>query len=204
MFTGIIREVGTLLSRRDSGDTYLRISCQRAPETIETGASIACNGICLTVMEAGTSDGRHWFEVAASAETKARTTLGDWRPGQRINLESALRLGDELGGHIVSGHVDGIGEITAIRAEGDSHRLTMRAPAGLGKFIARKGSICVDGISLTVNEVDDDAAGTSFGVNIIPHTWSVTSLAGAAPGGKVNLEIDLMARYVARLNEMAG
>jgi riboflavin synthase len=204
MFTGIIREVGTLLSRRDSGDTYLRIACQRAPETIETGASIACNGICLTVMETGTDDGRHWFEVAASAETKARTTLGDWRPGQRINLESALRLGDELGGHIVSGHVDGIGEITAIRAEGDSHRLTLRAPVGLGKFIAGKGSICVDGISLTVNEVDDDAAGTSFGVNIIPHTWSVTSLAGAAPGGKVNLEIDLMARYVARLNEMAG
>ncbi len=200
MFTGIIREVGTLLTRRDAGDTYLRIACQRAPETIETGASIACNGICLTVMEAGTDEGRHWFEVAASAETKDKTTLGAWQPGQRINLEPALRLGDELGGHIVSGHIDGVGEITGVRAEGDSHRLTLRAPEALARFIASKGSICIDGISLTVNEV----AGSTFGVNIIPHTWSVTSLAGAEPGGQVNLEIDLLARYVARLNEMAG
>ena len=212
MFTGIIREIGTLLSRREAGDTYLRIACQRAPETIEIGASIACNGICLTVMEAGTNpganpgaspgadDGRHWFEVAASAETKDKTTLGAWQPGQRINLEPALRLGDELGGHIVSGHVDGVGEITGIRAEGDSHRLSLRAPEALARFIASKGSICIDGISLTVNEV----AGSTFGVNIIPHTWSVTSLAGAEPGGQVNLEIDLLARYVARLNEMAG
>ena len=199
MFTGIIREVGTLLIRREAGDTYLRIACQRAPETIETGASIACNGICLTVMETGTEDGRNWFEAAASAETKDKTTLGAWQPGQRINLEPALRLGDELGGHIVSGHVDGVGEITGIRAEGDSHRLSLRAPDALARFIASKGSVCIDGISLTVNEVD----GPAFGVNIIPHTWSVTSLAGAEPGGQVNLEIDLLARYVARLNEMA-
>ncbi len=208
MFTGIIREVGTLLSRREAGDTYLRIACRRAPETIEIGASIACNGICLTVMETGTNpgtdDGQHWFEVAASAETKAKTTLGAWQPGQRINLEPALRLGDELGGHIVSGHVDGVGEITGIRAEGDSHRLTLRAPEALARFIASKGSICIDGISLTVNEVADVDGGATFGVNIIPHTWSVTSLAGAEPGGQVNLEIDLLARYVARLNEMAG
>ena len=200
MFTGIIREVGTLLSRREAGDTYLRIACRRAPETIETGASIACNGICLTVMEAGTDQGRHWFEVAASTETKGKTTLGAWQPGQRINLESALRLGDEMGGHIVSGHIDGVGEITGIRAEGDSHRLSLRAPEALARFIASKGSICIDGISLTVNEVD----GPSFGVNIIPHTWSVTSLAGAQPGGQVNLEIDLLARYVARLNDRLG
>jgi riboflavin synthase len=200
MFTGIIREVGALLARRDAGDTYLRIGCQRAPETIETGASIACNGICLTVMETGREDGRTWFEVAASAETKARTTLGGWQPGQRINLEPALRLGDEMGGHIVSGHVDGVGEITGIRPEGDSHRLTIRVPAGLARYIASKGSICVDGISLTVNEV----GGETFGVNIIPHTWAVTSLAGVRPGAKVNLEIDLLARYVARLTEMAG
>jgi riboflavin synthase len=202
MFTGIIREVGTLLSRREAGDTYLRIACQRAPETIEVGASIACNGICLTVIETGTYAGpngnQNWFEVAASGETKAKTTLGTWRPGQRINLEPALKLGDELGGHIVSGHVDGVGEITAIEADGDSHRLTLRAPGTLAKFIATKGSICVDGISLTVNEVD----GPVFGVNIIPHTWSATSLAEAEPGGQVNLEIDLLARYVARLNEM--
>ncbi|HSF94889.1 MAG TPA: riboflavin synthase [Thermohalobaculum sp.] len=200
MFTGIIREVGTLLARRDAGDTYLRIGCQRSPETIEIGASIACNGICLTVIETGSDNGQNWFEVAASAETKSKTTLGGWQPGQRINLEPALRLGDEMGGHIVSGHVDGVGEITAIRPEGDSHRLTIRAPEGLAKFIAAKGSICVDGISLTVNEV----AGAAFGVNIIPHTWSVTSLAGAEPGARVNLEIDLLARYVARLNEMTG
>jgi len=200
MFTGIIREVGALLSRREAGDTYLRIACQRAPETIEIGASIACNGICLTVMESGTDDDQHWFEVAASTETKDKTTLGAWQPGQRINLEPALRLGDELGGHIVSGHIDGVGEIAAIRPEGDSHRLTLRAPEALARFIASKGSICVDGISLTVNEVE----GATFGVNIIPHTWSVTSLAGAEPGGQVNLEIDLLARYVARLNEMAG
>jgi riboflavin synthase len=200
MFTGIIREVGTLLSRREAGDTYLRIACRRAPETIEIGASIACNGICLTVMETGTDDGRNWFEVAASAETKDKTTLDAWQPGQRINLEPALRLGDEMGGHIVSGHVDGVGEIAAIRAEGDSHRLSLRAPEALARFIASKGSICIDGISLTVNEVE----GATFGVNIIPHTWSVTSLAGAEPGGQVNLEIDLLARYVARLNEMSG
>jgi riboflavin synthase len=202
MFTGIIREVGTLISRRDAGETYLRIACQRAPETIETGASIACNGICLTALETGTSDGQNWFEVAASAETKSKTTLAAWQPGQRINLEPALRVGDELGGHIVSGHVDGLGEITGVRAEGDSHRLTLRAPDHLTRFIAPKGSICVDGISLTVNEVDD--ASTSFGVNIIPHTWSATSLAGAEPGRLVNLEIDLLARYVARLKDVAG
>lgn len=200
MFTGIIREVGSLLTRRDAGDTYLRIGCRRAPETIETGASIACNGVCLTVIAAGGDAGQNWFEVAASAETKAKTTLGAWQPGQRINLEPALRLGDELGGHIVSGHVDGVSEITAIRPEGDSHRLTIKVPAGLAKFIASKGSIAVDGISLTVNEVASD----SFGVNIIPHTWSVTSLAGAQLGTQVNLEIDLLARYVARLTEMAG
>jgi riboflavin synthase len=200
MFTGIIREVGTVLSCREEGDTYLRISCARAPETIEIGASIACNGICLTVLETGTQDGASWFEVSASAETKAKTTLGAWGPGHRVNLEPALRLGDELGGHIVSGHVDGVGEILSISPEGASHRFRFRAPQGLGKFIASKGSIAIDGISLTVNEVE----GAEFGVNIIPHTWNVTSLAATAPGSKVNLEIDLLARYVARLSEMAG
>lgn len=200
MFTGIIREVGTLLARRESGDTYLRIGCTRSPETIETGASIACNGICLTVLETGTGDGQSWFEVSASAETKAKTTLGAWQAGQRINLEPALRLGDEMGGHIVSGHVDGVGKITGIRPEGDSHRITIRVPSDISRFIAPKGSVAVDGISLTVNEVD----GATFGVNIIPHTWSVTSLAGAEEGSEVNIEIDLLARYVARLAEVAG
>jgi riboflavin synthase len=204
MFTGIIREVGTLLARRDTGDTYLRIGCARPAETIEIGASIACNGICLTVTDAGAEGGQSWFEVAASAETKAKTTLGGWQLTQRINLEPALRLGDELGGHIVSGHVDATGQITSVRPEGDSHRLTLRAPRALAKFIAPKGSVCIDGISLTVNEVEDGDDGVSFGINIIPHTWAVTSLAGAGPGMQVNLEIDLLARYVARLNEMTG
>jgi len=189
MFTGIIREVGTLISRREAGDTHLRIGCKRAPETIEIGASIACNGICLT--------GQNWFEVSASAETVSKTTAGSWQPGRRVNLEPALRIGDELGGHIVSGHVDGVGEIAGTRAEGESHRLSIRAPAALAKFIASKGSIAVDGISLTVNEV----SGSEFGVNIIPHTWAVTSLGDAQAGMKVNLEIDLLARYVARLAE---
>lgn len=200
MFTGIIRELGTVLSRRDAGDSYLRIACDRPAETIEPGASIACNGICLTVIEAGREGGRSWFEVSASAETKAKTTLGDWREGTPVNLEPALRIGDELGGHILSGHVDGMGEIVGVAPEGDSHRLTVRAPEALAKFIASKGSIALDGISLTVNEV----AGAEFGVNIIPHTWAVTNLQGAGPGTRVNLEIDLLARYVARLHEIAG
>lgn len=199
MFTGIIRELGTVLSRRDAGDTYLRIACARPAESIEPGASIACNGICLTVLEAGREGERSWFEASASAETKDRTTLGDWREGTPVNLEPALRVGDELGGHILSGHVDGVGEVTAVRPEGDSHRLTVRAPEALARFIASKGSIALDGISLTVNEVE----GASFGVNIIPHTWAVTNLAGARQGTGVNLEIDLIARYVARLHDMA-
>ena len=200
MFTGIIREVGTVLSRRDPGDTYLRIACRRPADSIEIGASIACNGICLTVNEAGREGEQSWFEVSASAETKDKTTLGSWQPGAKVNLEPALKVGDELGGHILSGHVDGVGEIEAVRPEGDSHRLTIRAPDRLARFIASKGSIAVDGISLTVNEVE----GASFGVNIIPHTWSVTSLSEAGPGTSVNLEIDLIARYVARLHEVAG
>ncbi len=202
MFTGIVREVGTLLERRDSGDTYLKIGCARAPETIETGASIACNGICLTVLETGMDDGQPWFEVSASAETKTKTTLGAWERGQRINLEPALRLGDEMGGHIVSGHVDGVGRISGIQPEGDSHRVTIEVATELARFIAPKGSVAVDGISLTVNEVADSDDGASFGVNIIPHTWAVTSLAGVETGSKVNIEIDLLARYVARLAEL--
>lgn len=200
MFTGIIRELGTVLARREAGDTYLRIACLRPAESIESGASIACNGICLTVLEAGREGGQSWFEVSASAETKARTTLGSWREGTKVNLEPALRVGDELGGHILSGHVDGVGEIVAVRPEGDSHRLSIRAPEALARFIAPKGSIAIDGISLTVNEVE----GATFGVNIIPHTWAVTNLGGAAPGRRVNIEIDLLARYVARLHEIAG
>lgn len=198
MFTGIVREIGRVAEivaggASDGRDTRLTISCVRPVETIEIGASIACSGVCLTVTETGEG----WFAVDASAETLSKTTLGDWQVGSPVNLEPALRLGDEMGGHIVSGHVDGVGEVTAVAPEGASHRITIQAPGDLARFIAQKGSITVDGISLTVNEV----TGTSFGVNIIPHTWQATTLAGAAPGTRVNLEIDLLARYVARLAE---
>ncbi|MEM0921998.1 MAG: riboflavin synthase [Pseudomonadota bacterium] len=191
MFTGIIREVGQVMEIADRGDRRIKIRCARPVETIEIGASIACSGVCLTVTETG----EDWFAVDASAETLGLTTLGTWQPGSRVNLEPSLRVGDELGGHIVSGHVDGMGTITDVTPEGGSHRVTIAAPEELGKFIASKGSITVDGISLTVNEVD----GARFGVNIIPHTWSVTTLATAAEGGQVNLEIDVLARYVARI-----
>ena len=209
MFTGIVREVGRVRRIAQSGDTRIRISCARPPESIEIGASIACSGVCLTVVARGRDEGEigggGWFEVDASAETRARTTLGSWAEGTKVNLEPSLRVGDELGGHIVSGHIDGTGEIVAIRPEGGSRRVTVAAPAALGRFIAPKGSVAVDGISLTVNEVVDGGAGgpTRFGVNIIPHTWEVTALSAAAEGTRVNLEIDLLARYVARLAETA-
>ncbi|MEL6476175.1 MAG: riboflavin synthase [Pseudomonadota bacterium] len=191
MFTGIIREVGEVVEITGQDDMRLRIRCARPVETIEIGASIACSGVCLTVTETGAD----WFAVDASGETLAKTTLGTWRTGSRVNLEPALRLGDELGGHIVAGHVDGVGTVSEVRPDGASHRLTIEAPDDLAKFIAPKGSITIDGISLTVNEVD----GARFGVNIIPHTWSVTTLAAAEAGSQVNLEIDVLARYVARI-----
>ncbi|MEM9061166.1 MAG: riboflavin synthase [Pseudomonadota bacterium] len=203
MFTGIVREVGEVLTIHQAGDTKIRLGCARDSGSIEIGASISCNGVCLTVVAKGSGDSQNWFEVDASAETRSKTTLGDWQTGTLVNLEPALRLGDELGGHIVSGHVDGLGQITNVRPEGDSHRLTIAAPAELGRFIAQKGSVTIDGISLTVNEVEDADGATQFGINIIPHTWSVTNLRDAAPGTKVNLEIDLLARYVARLAESA-
>lgn len=204
MFTGIVREVGRVRRIAQAGDTRIRIGCARPPESIDIGASIACSGVCLTVVGRGRDETGGWFEVDASTETRAKTTLGGWAEGTRVNLEPALRVGDELGGHIVSGHVDGTGEIVAIRPEGGSRRVTIAAPAALGRFIAPKGSIAVDGISLTVNEVAPAGAGhTRFGVNIIPHTWEVTSLGDAAEGTRVNLEIDLLARYVARLADTA-
>lgn len=198
MFTGIIREVGRIRAIEPRGDTRLVITTARDPAAIEIGASIACNGICFSVVETG-RNAEGWFAVDASAETAARTTLAEWREGDPVNLEPSMRVGDELGGHIVSGHVDGTARIVRIRPEGDSHRLTLEAPAALGRFIAGKGSVALDGISLTVNEVEDTADTTRFGVNIIPHTWSVTSLGTKREGHRVNLEVDLMARYVARL-----
>ena len=198
MFTGIIQEIGEVIARREEGDLHFRIACRRPAEEIAIGASIACSGVCLTVTETGREAGRSWFEVAVSAATLACTTAGEWRPGTRLNLEPALRVGDELGGHIVTGHVDGVGEVLAIVPEGQSHRVRIRAPSALARFIAPKGSIAVDGISLTVNAVE----GSEFTLNIIPHTWRATTMSGVAPGSRVNLEIDVLARYVARLKEM--
>jgi len=201
MFTGIVREIGRVRQITHSGDTKILIGCQRPPDTIDIGASIACSGVCLTVTDRGQDADGPWFAIDASAETRARTTLGQWSVGARVNLEPAMRVGDELGGHIVSGHVDGVAEIVSVTPEGDSHRLQIATPDGLGRFIAEKGSVAVDGISLTVNRVTGGDHAT-FGVNIIPHTWAVTTLAGATAGTRVNLEIDMLARYVARLAEV--
>lgn len=193
MFTGIITDLGRVRSIETEGDTRIEIETTYETGLISIGASIACSGVCLTVIERALG----WFAVQASAETLSCTTLGDWRAGTPVNLERALRLGDELGGHLVSGHVDGVGTILSITPEGDSRRFVFEAPPPLARFIAPKGSVAIDGISLTVNEV----AGGRFGVNIIPHTWTVTNLGAARAGDRVNLEIDLIARYVARLME---
>ena len=191
MFTGIITAIGRLEAITDKGDRRLRISCDWGCAAIDIGASIACSGICLTVIDRQD----HWFEVAASAETMAVTTLGDWQQGDGLNLERALCLGDELGGHIVSGHVDGLAVITSITAAGDSHVVWLEAPQSLAKFIAPKGSVALDGVSLTVNTVK----GNAFSLNIIQHSWDVTGWGQAVVGQKMNMEIDMLARYVARL-----
>jgi riboflavin synthase len=196
MFTGIITDKGRVLAVEQRGDLRARIATAYPAAGIDIGASIACDGVCLTVVAIGAAP-QTWFEVDISAETLSKTNLGLWVPGRSVNLERALKVGDELGGHIVSGHVDGLAEILALRDEGDSTRVTFRAPATLAGFIAPKGSVALNGTSLTVNEV----AGTDFGVNIIPHTKAVTTWGGARVGDWVNLEIDTLARYVARLAE---
>ena len=193
MFTGIITDIGTVRAVRKAGDTRFEITTGYDLGTVDMGASIACNGCCLTVIEKGPD----WFAIQASAETLSKTTLGDWATGTRINLERALKIGDELGGHIVSGHVDGLGEIVSITPEGDSQRFRFRVPHELARFIAPKGSVAIDGTSLTVNEVE----GNVFGVNIIPHTQAVTTWGTMTVGQRVNIEIDMLARYVARLTE---
>ena len=197
MFTGIVTALGTVRAMSPPGggaDMRLTIAAPW-PDTaaIPIGASIGCSGCCLTAVEVGPDS----FAADASAETLSKTTLGHWQTGTRVNLERSLKLGDELGGHLVSGHVDGLGEVLSATAEHGSIRFTFRVPADLARFIAVKGSIAVDGVSLTVNEVTDD----TFGVNIIPHTAAVTSFGSLRPGDAVNLEIDMLARYVARLAE---
>ena len=200
MFTGIITDIGTIRSREDRGDTRLVIGTAYDIGTVDLGASIACSGACLTVVDKGADAEGHWFAIDASAETLARTAPGMWDAGRRLNLERALKIGDELGGHIVTGHVDDIGRIVSVEPVGDSVTVTVAAPASLAPHIAPKGSITVDGVSLTVNEVADQPDGEAhFTLNIIPHTQEMTTLDEAAAGRAVNLEIDILARYLARM-----
>ena len=199
MFTGIVTDVGEVLEVERAGDLPARIGTSYDIAGIDLGASIACDGVCLTVVELGDAP-RPWFAVDISAETVSKTNVGGWAPGTRVNLERALKVGDELGGHIVSGHVDGVAEVVSLVDEGDSTRIRFRAPETLAKFIAPKGSIALDGTSLTVNEVE----GAEFGVNLIPHTKTVTTWGATKIGDRVNLEVDTMARYVARLREYEG
>jgi len=198
MFTGIITDIGEVLDVVQEGDLRARIATSYDVTRIDIGASIACDGVCLTVVALGQTP-RPWFDVQISAETVNLTNIGrnGWVAGKRLNLERALRVGDELGGHIVSGHVDGVADLVAMRDEGDSTRMTFEAPEALARFIASKGSVALNGTSLTVNEVE----GRTFGINVIPHTKAVTNWGQMAVGDAVNLEIDTMARYVARLRE---
>ena len=193
MFTGIITDLGAVASVEKRGDTRFRFTTHYDMASVPLGASIACSGVCLTVVEKGEGA----FAADVSAETLSKTTLGGWQAGTPVNFERPLRLGDELGGHLVSGHVDGVAEVVERRAEGGSWRFTFEAPAALARFIAAKGSVALDGVSLTVNEV----AGRRFGVNIIPHTFDVTTFGRLKLGDRVNLEIDQLARYLARLSE---
>ena len=193
MFTGIVTDIGRVVRLERRGDLRARLATAWDTGGIEIGASIACAGVCLTAVALGPG----WFEVDASAETLDKTTLGDWAEGTRVNLERALRVGDELGGHIVSGHVDGTARIAGRVPEGDSMRFTFEVPGALARFVAPKGSVCLDGVSLTVNEVE----GARFGVNLIPHTQEATTFGDRREGDRVNLEIDTLARYVARLAE---
>lgn len=205
MFTGIVTAIGTIREVKGGGDIRAVIACPFDPATIAIGASIACSGTCLTVVERGGTAGDAWFAVDISGETVSRTVPGRWAEGSALNLEPALKLGDELGGHIVTGHVDGVGEVVGICPVGDSRRIGIAAPAELAPYIAPKGSITVDGVSLTVNEVADQADGTChFSLNIIPHTAEVTTLGALEQGSKVNLEIDVLARYLKRMQSLRG
>jgi riboflavin synthase len=208
MFTGIITAIGTIREARCSsvvggGDLHATIACPFDPSGIAIGASIACSGVCLTVVDRGGKAGDAWFAVDISGETVSRSVPGRWVAGTSLNLEPALKLGDELGGHIVTGHVDGVGQAVSITPVGESRRLEIAAPADLAPYLAPKGSITVDGVSLTVNEVADQPDGSChFTLNIIPHTAEVTTLGTLAPGSAVNLEIDVLARYLMRMQAL--
>ena len=195
MFTGIVTDIGTAIKAEERGDLRLTIRCGYAMDSVAIGASIACSGVCLTVVDKGGD----WFAVDVSAETVSRTAPDLWREGARLNLERSLRLGDELGGHIVTGHIDGVAEVAKVREEGGSHRIDLRVPDDLARFVAPKGSITLDGVSLTVNEVRQAGDGTHALVNIIPHTAQVTTFENIAEGRQLNVEIDVLARYIDRM-----
>ena len=197
MFTGIITDIGTVRSAEERGDLRLTIGCGYDMAGVDIGASIACSGVCLTVVDKG----QDWFAVDVSMETQSRTPLDMWHEGAKLNLERALRVGDELGGHIVTGHVDGMGEVVEAAPEGGSIRLVVRAPAEIGRYVASKGSIALEGVSLTVNDVNDGVSGAEFSINVIPHTANHTTLGQLRPGQQVNLEIDVLARYLKRMSE---
>ena len=203
MFTGIVTAIGTIEKVEDRGDLRAVVSCPWDPQGIDIGASIACSGVCLTVVERGGEEGDAWFAVDISGETVARTAQDAWERGAKLNLEQALRLGDELGGHLVTGHVDAVGRVVAAEEIGGSTRLDILAPQALAPFIAEKGSVTIDGVSLTVNAVEDRESGeVCFSLNIIPHTGDVTTLGTLAAGDSVNLEIDTIARYLKRMNAL--
>ncbi|PLK23813.1 riboflavin synthase [Porphyrobacter sp. TH134] len=205
MFTGIVTAIGTIAAAEQRGDLRLRITAPLDPARIDIGASIACSGVCLTVVERGGTAGDAWFDVDLSGESVSRTVPGMWNAGALLNIEPSLRLGDELGGHIVTGHVDSVGEVVKVAQDGGSWQIAIRARADMAPFIAEKGSITVNGVSLTVNDVRDRADGAcDFLLNIIPHTAAVTTLGTLAVGDHVNLEIDVLARYLKRMQSLAA
>ena len=205
MFTGIVTAIGTIANIEQRGDLRFRIKAPLDPARIDIGASIACSGVCLTVIDRGGEAGDAWFDVDVSAESVSRTRKGMWELGATINIEPSLRRGDELGGHIVTGHVDTVGQVVMSKREGDSWRVAIRARAEMAPFIAEKGAITVDGVSLTVNDVRDRPDGTcDFALNIIPHTGEVTTLGTLRAGDRVNLEIDVLARYLKRMQGLAA
>ncbi|QYU66850.1 riboflavin synthase [Leptolyngbya sp. 15MV] len=203
MFTGIVTAIGTVTSAERRGDLRVRIACPYDPAGIAIGASIACSGVCLTVVERGGEAGDAWFAIDVSGETVQRTVPGMWEQGRRLNLETALRLGDELGGHIVTGHVDTVGEVVKVEEDGGSRRVAIRVRAEFAPYVAAKGSITVDGVSLTVNDLRDRAdRACDFALNLIPHTAEVTTLGALEEGDRVNLEIDVLARYLHRMQSL--
>ena len=199
MFTGIVSDVGTIARIEHRGDVRVTIDTAYDTAGIDLGASISCSGVCLTVVDKAPAGQRGWFVVDVSGETVSRTAAEQWQEGRRLNLERAMRLGDELGGHIVTGHVDGVAEVRAIRTDGDSRRIDLRVAGDLAPYLATKGSVTVDGVSLTVNAVVDKGGATDFSINLIPHTQAVTTLGELTEGDRVNIEIDVLARYLHRM-----